>query len=66
MIRGRHALVVAAAVLLASAALVVQGQVVCDGTGLKIQDGLFGVSGATLQSRTPIAASGPNLILNGE
>lgn len=40
--------------------------VVCNGTGTTIQTGMKGVSGAFLNSRTPAAQSGPNLILNGD
>lgn len=51
--------------LAATAALVAQGQgVVCDGTGLTIQQGLQGVSGATIQSLVTIVNNGPNLVLN--
>jgi hypothetical protein len=38
----------------------------CDGTQVLIEDGLWGVGGATLQDRTPLADGGPNLILNGD
>lgn len=34
--------------------------VMCDGTGLAIESGLWGVDGAALQSRVELAAGGPN------
>jgi hypothetical protein len=36
--------------------------VMCDGTGLMIESGLWGVSGASLHSRVELAAGGPNLM----
>lgn len=33
---------------------------------LQIQAGLHSVAGATLQSHTPVASGGPNLVLNGD
>lgn len=40
--------------------------VVCDGTGLMIENGLWGVAGAKLQSRVELAAGGPNLVCVGQ
>jgi hypothetical protein len=53
-IRGSSAL--AAGVFLAFPLAVQGAGVVCDGAGLTIENGLFGVSGATLQDRIEIAA----------
>lgn len=40
--------------------------VTCDGTATMIQQGLYGIADAALQSMVPIASNGPNLILNGD
>ena len=44
----------------------VAAQGICDGAGILIQPGVQGISGATLNDRTPVAAGGPNLMLNGD
>ena len=62
--RARGSLLVTAA--LSSLATATAAPVVaCDGTALAIQEGLWGVSTATLQNRTELASGGPNFILNG-
>lgn len=62
-VHGSSALLAGALALLAGEAMA--NTVVCDGTGLAVEDQLWGVSGATLQSRVPLLSGGPNLVLNG-
>lgn len=61
-VHSRFALAAAALALLSRAAT---AQVTCDGEGLAIETDLWGVAGATLQSRVPLAKGGPNLVING-